>query len=71
MKMQINIEGCPYEDKNELNIIFHASDMYLAIFDAIQAIRCRLKYDQVTGGEQEEIFLENLREILCVDGIEL
>lgn len=68
--MQINIEGCPYEDRSELKLIFHASDMYSAIFDALQEIRSRLKHDENVS-EDEERFLERLRETLWVEGIEL
>jgi hypothetical protein len=68
MKQTITFEGDFYEDREEMKIILHSSDMYSSLWDARNKIRNRTKYENIT--EQEEKFLEELSEILYIEGLD-
>jgi len=70
MKFKISFEGEMYEDDESMKIILHASDMYSAMHEARQAIRSRLKYGEGVS-DQEEKTLEEIRELLWIDGLDL
>lgn len=70
MKFNISFEGEMYEDDETMKIILHATDMYSAMHDARQRIRSRLKYEENVSDEEEKV-LEELREILWIDGLDL
>lgn len=70
MKYRVEIEGCYYEERHDLKLLAHLNDMYFALSEGLNEIRNRLKHgDDVS--QSEERFLENLRETMWVEGIEL
>ena len=70
MKFKISYEGEMYEDEDSMKIILHATDMYSAINSARQEIRSRLKHYDGPMSDEEVRFLEELQEILWIDGVE-
>ena len=70
LKYKIEISGCLYEERHDLKLYAHATEMYLAISHARELIRNRLKHsDDVSDAEDK--FLEELKEELWVEGIDL
>lgn len=69
MKMEIVFKGDFFEDNESFQTILHAFDMSSAIRQAQNYIRKRLKHGESVS-EYEESTLEELREILHVEGIE-
>jgi len=70
MKIKMTYDGEVYDDSDEFKMLVHAPDMYLALCDGIQEIRSRIKHgDNVS--DEEERFLESLRETLYVEGVGL
>lgn len=67
MKTTLKIETDHPEmcEMDQIKIYAHAMDMYLAITDARQVIRSRLKHDGVS--EDEERFLRRLEEELYIE----
>lgn len=68
MKMEVNVSGCPYEDADSIKIFANALDIYSALSDAKAEIRSRMKWEDIS--EKEYAFLEELQNILYVEGLE-
>lgn len=62
-KFTFTIEGCPYADKEMLNIYTHAMDSYCSLFEVDQFIRNRLKYSDDCSETEEKTLLE-IRDLL-------
>ena len=62
MKMTIKVEGCPYEDREELRQFSCVSDIAQKNCEAREMISKRLNTTDVS--KEEEKFLEALRELL-------
>ena len=69
MEMEIKVKGDLYEDRETLRIFVHAQELYSCIYEARQRIRTRIKYEEIS--EAEDRFLEELKELLWLDPIEL
>lgn len=69
MKARIEFSGDFFEDKDDFKMIVHVYDMMIAIHDAKNAIRSRLKYGEGVS-DQEEKTLEEIRELLFIEGLE-
>ena len=67
MKFEFKVSGDSYEDRQDINIYVHAHDLYCATVDALDLIRTRLKHEEPS--EEEEEFLEKIREALYLPGI--
>lgn len=65
MKIRFEITGDEIEDRDELFIYVLARDNYNKIFQALNHIRSRLKYQDPS--EEEIKTLEELREILNIE----
>lgn len=67
MKTTLKIETNNQEmcEMDQIKIYAHAMDMYLAITDARQLIRTRIKHECVS--EEEERFLRRLEEELYIE----
>jgi len=70
MKMKISYESDVFEETDNLKIISHSFDMYSSLHEARNLVRGRLKYGEMVSSE-EEVFLDELMEILYVEGVEL
>ena len=68
MKMEIKINGCPFEESESFNVFVHALDIQAALNSARENIRNALKYSNIS--ETHESHLEELLELLYVEGIE-
>lgn len=68
MKFKIEYSGDVYEDREFIDIQMRAHDLASAVEDARNTIRNRLKHcEGVT--EQEATFLEEIRDILYIEGL--
>jgi len=68
MEIEIKLKGCPYEDREEMQVFMHARDLASMICEAKQKIRTRLKHAEDVS-EAEEKFLDELWEELTMTGL--
>jgi len=69
MSVQISFNGDLFEDMDSLKTVIHSFDMLSSIHSSRKRIRQRLKYAENIA-EEEENFLEELLEILYVEGVD-
>lgn len=69
MKFRFIVEGDYFEDFTEIKEIAHMRDLSSANWEARQTIRSRMKYSENVSDEEYK-FLEELRNILYVEGLE-
>ena len=70
MHVKISFEGEINDDREEILMLAHVTDMYSAIFDAKNEIRSRLKYGEGISDEEEKT-LEAIREHLYIGGLDI
>ena len=70
MKMEVKIEGCPYEDSDAIEIFAHAFDIHSTLSEVKQAVRSRLKWGENLT-EEEIKFLESLQDIMLIESVNL
>jgi len=70
MKIEIKVEGCPYEDASSMKIFAHSLDLYCALCEVREQVRSRLKWGENLS-DDEVRFLENLSDDLYVEGTEM
>jgi len=70
MKIEIKVEGCPYEDSSSMKIFAHSLDMYCALCEIREQVRSRMKWGEGISDDEYK-FLENLSDDLYVEGIEM
>lgn len=70
MKCKITYEADLFEENETMKTIIHSLDLASAIIDAREIIRSRLKWGEGVS-DQEEKILEEIRDALYVEGINL
>lgn len=70
MKCKLSYEGDLFEENETMKTIMHSFDLASAIIDAREIIRTRLKWGEGVS-DQEEKILEEIRDALYVEGINL
>ena len=66
MEMEIKIHGDIHEDQDMIQVFVNARQLYIAICEAKELIRSRLKYEEDISNDEEQ-FLEQIRDILTSD----
>jgi len=70
MKVRLEFEGELFEDRDDFKMLAHAYDLMSSIHEAKEKIRSRLKYGEDVS-DQEEKILEEIRECLYVEGLDI
>lgn len=73
MKYKLEIEGCYYEDWDQLKEFANLRDVISANWEAKSEIRSLLKHDDKFGAEENDYFyraLERINDLLYVEGMD-
>jgi len=68
LKMTVKIEGCPYQDMDDIKTFMNARELKSALWEVDQKIRARLKYTEDVS-EKEEAFLEEVRSLIWEENL--
>lgn len=69
MKMTIKVEGCPYEDRDTLEIFSKSLEIYGSLIHAREKILSKLKYRDDLNHDEVD-FLQEIWDDLHLDTLE-